>query len=229
MVRAILDRRKTQTRRVVNLGGIDPDTTVFTGWCGQGETRKAIFNAVTLPGPAGYLRCPYGVPGDRLWVKETCWIDREPIDFGDRGRLRRAFFDDGFVRFEDGVMGMTTGMEPGTSWTPELRRERLKLGTQKLTPSIHMPRWASRIMLEVVGVRVERLQEISGEDAIEEGVTITRCTCDVCHKSSRPCPADASAAIEEYASLWNKINGPGSWASNPWVHVIEFRRVGGAA
>ena len=83
----------------------------------------------------------------------------------------------------------------------------------KWKPSIYMPRTASRITLEVVAVRVERLQEISEADAIAEGIG----------------HSDVDAAVASYASLWDRINGPGSWDANPWVWVVEFRKVEGGA
>lgn len=73
-----------------------------------------------------------------------------------------------------------------------------------------MPRWASRILLEIVSVRVERLQSISVSDAIAEG-----------YDGSNPSPIDPS--IKWYANLWETINGPDSWAANPWVWVVEFK------
>ena len=95
-------------------------------------------------------------------------------------------------------------------------------------PSIHMPRWASRLVLEIVSVRLERLQDISEKDALAEGVTKIRDGCHVikgfdydkaglCH----------THAVTPFEKLWESINGPGSWALNPWVWVVEFKRVEG--
>ena len=89
-------------------------------------------------------------------------------------------------------------------------------------PSIHMPRWASRITLEIVSVRAERLQDISEADALAEGVEI-----DESGHATRADGIAVGGARTAYAELWESINGPGSWAANPWVWVVEFRRVEG--
>ena len=152
MVRAILDRTKTQTRRVVKL---KPDYM---------ETFLRLPNKVAC--------CPYGQPGGRLWVRET--------------------FEDCESALHSCVLYRADGGTPGTKWTP----------------SIHMPRWASRITLEITGVRVERLQDISEEDAISEGT-----------------PFPCGGWVGGYQKLWESIHGPGSWDLNPWVWVVEFKRV----
>lgn len=192
MVRALLNGTKTQTRRVVKYAAhdlIDAD-----GWplrdlseCGAGEVRTG---------------CPYGQPGDRLWVRETFakidgqtqpWIEtdyRATYTHGDR-------------------LGDTLGIK------------------KRWTPAIHMPRAASRITLEVTGVRVEQLQDISEADAVAEGVhPDPRCRQDDDTAAfQRIGPVrDNSFPIARYGALWESINGPGSWRSNPWVWVIEFRR-----
>lgn len=176
MVRALLAGRKTQTRRVAKprkhtslLGGSWSDSYVLD------------------PGNAQWLMrdCPYGAPGDRLWVREA-W------------RLSVA---GGFVyyradREHEECTAELAKRDPSLAWRP----------------SIHMPRWASRLTLEVVSIRVERLQDISEADAIAEGVAVPM-TCDVEH-----------TARNAFRSLWERINGPGSWDANPWVWVVEFRR-----
>ncbi len=97
--------------------------------------------------------------------------------------------------------------------------------TSRCKPSIHMPRWASRLTLEITAVRVERLQDISEADAIAEGVE------RVGDRFKQYMPMfDGSAynpalAKSSYSQLWESINGPGSWAANPWVWVVSFRRV----
>ncbi|MDO9053819.1 MAG: hypothetical protein Q8K43_10455 [Sulfurimicrobium sp.] len=93
-----------------------------------------------------------------------------------------------------------------------------KYDVDKWTPSIHMPRWASRIQLEITGVRVERLQDISEADALSEGVNV--------HPDHHGKPRDSIySPVNAYRDLWESINGPGSWDVDPWVWVIEFRRV----
>lgn len=184
MVRALLAGTKTQTRRVVKFQGKDL------------ETLLGLKNQAAC--------CPYGQPGDRLWVREAfCkiigqsggWIETD----------YRATYNHGFR------LGDTLSLK------------------KRWTPSIHMPRDASRITLEITDVRVERLQDISEADAIAEGIErlddFFDCPCyrayDEPQGSDVVFPDDP---IGSYASLWTSINGPGSWDANPWVWVVEFRR-----
>jgi hypothetical protein len=223
MVRAILAGRKTQTRRVVSprnclVNGdsvcMSTDPEILEAW------PNLDFGDVFVdpgPSPAGnsgpYLRVagrdgsrhrvyPRVQPGDRLWVRET-WC--QVLDSGDY--LYRADLSD-----EQRV--------------DEVRMRRIAPALAgHWRPSIFMPRRASRITLTVTAVRPERLQDISGEDAIAEGIAIERCSCEVCSHTARMCTADASAAALEFAALWQRINGkrPGcAWADNPWVWVIAF-------
>lgn len=197
MVRAILDGRKTQTRRLVNP---EPDSPQLL------EARTAesgcvyAIHANRSNVHQGRFRwdCPFGKPGDRIWVRET-WA-RYNIDQDSHDMAYRA----------------TTPED----W-PEEGRWR---------PSIHMPRWASRITLEITGVRVERLQSISDEDVDAEGFAGDYPTSalpalfpgepsDWSHLSMRDC----------YGVLWKSIYGEESWQSNPWVWVIEFKRIEGGA
>ena len=161
---------------------------------GQIDTSK-------LPGPAGWSRpMPYGKPGYRLWVRET-WQSHhnqngERLDGLDdwKKHPRECFY---------------RADESDPSTRPMSGRWR---------PSIHMPRWASRITLEVTGVRVERLQEISEADAIAEGVNV--------HPDHHGKPRTSIySPVQAYRDLWESINGPGSWDLNPWVWVVEFERV----
>lgn len=166
MVRAILEGRKTQTRRVIK-----PQPTQFEdpqcafGAYGQVKDERHLFFWESEYPEEGSIRwglCPYGQPGDRLWVRETAWIS--PPDFAEsdhhwpldnEGRRRCIGYD--------------------ATMSDEGRRCARDYGVRK-TPSIHMPRWASRITLEVTGVRVERLQEISEEDARARKVSLARTT-----------------------------------------------------
>lgn len=200
MVRAILDGRKTATRRVIK-----PQPTNGIWW--EPEWPNSWVSS-----PLDKVRfvwsCPYGVPGDRLWVRETCWIDRAPVS---PGEPLRAFFADGWCVFSDG--------RPGGHSPFKMTEARLESNAAlRKTSSIHMPRWASRITLEVVSVRVERLQEISEDDAIAEGVEPMRAG------------QGGEGPIKTYRTglvhAWDAINGSKHpWASNPWVWVIEFRRI----
>ena len=93
-------------------------------------------------------------------------------------------------------------------------------------PSIHMPRRASRLTLEIAEIRVQRLQDLTPEDAQAEGIQVARCGCEVCSHTSAICPADGGAYIEAFAALWDSINGKRApWGANPWVWALTFRRV----
>lgn len=193
MIRAILDGRKTQTRRVVKhqFGHLNNEPWYPTGRVVSDlQTQPGSFmefrhRQQDEPGYSGskastLVACPYGTPGDRLWVRETFHtVDGE-----------RAFYRADYNHNPKG------DKEHGIVWTP----------------SIHMPRWASRITLKVTDVRVERLQDISEKDAWAEGCE--GFDDDVSGGKSGYC---------EYAELWESINGKGSWEANPWVWVVEFR------
>lgn len=206
MVRAQLTGTKTQTRRVVK-----PQPTGFVG--GPGVTLCDSSPAPLVPmndfaGTCGQeIICPYGQPGDRLWVREThylhgIWSVRKDDD----GKRRWTFSpnQDIGVQFDE-----PNGLIRGRSTTvPGWYRR----------PSIHMPRWASRITLEITDVRVERLQDISEADAQAEGWTRRP------EVSTDP-QVHKEAARDWFMDLWESINGPGSWDANPWVWVVEFRRL----
>lgn len=184
MVRALLAGTKTQTRRVANkpvkhpdLGNLySPGALVL-----ENEPQHVIERA-----------CPYGQPGDRLWVRESGW---ERPDRTQRMLQEGADTWAPYYYAADGENG-----------------EELRSWGFKVRPSIHMPRTASRILLEIVGVHVERLNEINRGDAMAEG-------CPFQNMSEGYDPR------KWYADLWEQINGTGSWESNPWVWVVEFKRV----
>jgi len=175
MVRAILKGRKTQTRRVMKP---QPSTVDDAGrWYRMKSGGESLMTSA--------YPCPYGAPGDTLWVRET-WtqypieLNPEPCD---------AWYK-----------ATSNGPPPPFKWRP----------------SIHMPRWASRITLRITDIRVERLQDISEDDARAEG-------CDpVVHPDGA---VDCGTRKTTFASLWNKINGPGAWDENPWVWVLAFERI----
>lgn len=190
MVLALLGGTKTQTRRIVK----PQDSIEF-----DPQLDDPIYrHSATCPGYCDYgcgeLLCPYGKPGDRLWVKET-W---RPV-------LKTRAVER--IRYEaDGALQIKVR---GRGWK---RPKAAKAGN--VSP-LFMPRWASRITLEVTGVRVERLNNITPSDAWAEGV---RCEC------TKPTPMCAGNA-EAFRSLWESINGAGSWKANSWVWVVEFRKV----
>jgi hypothetical protein len=187
MVRAILAGTKTQTRRVFKVEG-QPITSADESIQQWEDGSFHYESANALSGP---YACPYGQPGDQLWVRETFskiegqsrpWIEtdyRATYNHGDR---------------------LGDHLSVGKGWKP----------------AIHMPRAASRIDLEITRVRVERLKDISREDAEAEGAI----------SWSMECPSRVGAGpTTAFRALWNSINGDGSWAANPWVWVVEFKRV----
>lgn len=209
MVRALLDGRKTQTRRICKpaIDGEFPARSVHpdgagTGWIAWwGDPITAAESARMYPGAEGF-RCTYGQPGDRLWVKEkfTPLPMQAPTDGPSRWLIQYA---EGCQRECDAPAGYNPMLYNYERWTS----------------SLFMPRWASRITLEVTGVRVERLQAISEADALAEGVTD-------CYRITDPVSGEINRdAVEAYADLWESINGPGSWDANPWVWVVSFRRI----
>jgi len=194
MVRAILEGRKTQTRRAVN-GVADPDEIEVLGDSGEAFMHSGACESFCDYACGGaVLKCPYGIPGDRLWVKETFWKHKQTS----------------FVRHAD--------CASDASWK--------ETGWRKV-PSIHMPRWASRITLEIADVRVERLQDISEADAVAEGVRQMRdgSGCWVGREGPGKWVTPWAAAREAFCDIWESINGKGSWDANPWVWVIEFKRI----
>lgn len=185
MVRAILEGRKTQTRRVVVPTMTTPRVAPLhmEPWIIDGEQETDEHGLPCwagyhpdYPGEAKWFSCPYGQPGDRLWVRET-W-NKQMIDGAERVAYR-------------------ADIPNGHSFL-------------YWHPSIHMPRWASRITLELTGVRVERVQDITSEDARAEGVDAP----DVLPRS-------------KFATLWDSINAKRGygWETNCWVWVLEFKRL----
>ncbi|EHU00526.1 phage-related protein [Pantoea stewartii subsp. stewartii DC283] len=162
----------------------------------------------------GYI-CPFGALGDRLWVREA-WMPDAPRD--------GTWADVEFY----GCKGSPLSMIPKRFRKPEHCIHRASWNGSEMvgwTPSIHMPRWASRITLEITGVRVERLQDISQEDAHSEGLELT---------GWRPTYNDPDSGGEvmtpydNFAELWESIYGEESWQANPWVWVIDFKRLDNA-
>jgi hypothetical protein len=222
MVRAILSGQKTVTRRVTK---VQPRSDADIGSYGKGQ--PFIRNPdVTKPNP----ECPYGRPGDRLWVRETWGVISH--DFDEHGnmvdwkpdrpaskiremRFGRGYYSGHVIYRADGE-AVWAGDDDGggddrSAWKP----------------SIHMPRIASRILLEITAVGVERLQEISEDQAKLEGVRQMRNGSGTW--VSREGPGNLvtpwPTAKEAFGELWNSINGPQAWNANPWVWVVEFKRV----
>lgn len=224
MVRAILDNRKTQTRRVMKVQPVECNHVHWPEyptpeWKSYEEVWSCAVcgNGVSLArhGTRG-ITCPFGQPGDRLWVRETSGLQVRRDALGGTGEFRvyRASNPDA-IRYT-----IASG----------------KIAPVKWVPSIHMPRWASRITLEITDVRVERLQDISPEDAVNEGLEVQNFTgfgdepytphfsepdvyYDPLKKSWTEYPPEA------FQGLWQSIYGEASWASNPWCWVIEFKHI----
>jgi len=256
MVQAILEDRKTMTRRTKGLELVNETPDRFR-YCGNSDEidvpRLAIpyddrvyyqFELTNSNMVAYVVKCPYKT-GDVLWVREN-------------GQLAGWDFEDGEARikYENGdIEEYFIGDDDSYNWTvkqfEKLRdsgilklvecddeeQERFEFSDKKqpLIPSIHMPKWTSRIFLKVKSVRVERLQDISEEDAKAEGVerwVDDRLKSNPTHYqiySDFDNPDDpafySSTAVGSFESLWRLINGKDSWNENPWVWVIEFERI----
>lgn len=207
MVRALLGGRKTQTRRIVKPQPTLPVShfrcvghEVATGrgdWQACDKSGNPVHAFPGIPGCVTEIaKCPYGQPGDRLWVREAHAIVP-----------RTAYAQSA---------GVDQVLKPGDDHDAAVFREgweRCKPGRWR--PSIHMPRWASRILLEVTTVHVERLQDISPNDCIEEGVW----------RVEDKEIGRGIEAVNAYRAAWEAINGHDSWVANPWVWVIEFKRI----
>ncbi|HEC2043592.1 TPA: morphogenetic protein [Klebsiella oxytoca] len=214
MVRALLDDRKTQTRRPVRFPVLDKNL----GCELAGNELAGELSA------GNYLNSAFGKPGDRIWVREAYRFpasldDVSPTGVGEmavatgyRKPWAPTFYE--FTgTFSDGWTGFET--PPKVS------------GAGKLRPSIHMPRWASRITLEITDVRVERLNSIHDVDAMREGIqNLTTCS----HADfGIPGVVNAQHPVRAFQLLWESIYGADNWKANPWVWVIEFKRVEGGA
>ena len=209
MVRALLADRKTQTRRIAPITDLNikpyGDDAVTWGVHFSRPVKGSIGSYSGGKFSVEQAQCiiasmfnPFGRPGDRLWVREAfaySVIDPEGLSPEDDPENYDIIY-----RATDHPAGGWSDGEGNSIQAP-------------WKPSIHMPRWASRITLEIVSVRVERLQDISEADAIAEGVN---------HSLHLP---GGRFANENYAHLWWQINGDGSWESNPWVWVVEFKRI----
>ncbi|EIX9313529.1 hypothetical protein D4N06_26310 [Klebsiella pneumoniae] len=196
MVRAILDGRKTQTRRPIKW-----KQTRFTEIGEREDGSKWPWSEDAEHAFDFWHPCPFGSVGDRIWVRETFQGPLFDFDLMDSYCKDSTPFEKSefCVYKADGVPApefYDADDELHCCWRP----------------SIHMPRWASRILLEITGVRVERLKSISDRDALREG-------CSTADMKSGDCVADV------FARLWASIYGDESWNSNPWVWVIEFKRI----
>lgn len=205
MVRAILENRKTQTRRIVK-AMIAPHVKAITGLRDYGpKIGFGFVGKVAGSDDLLFTPCPYPV-GTRLWVRET--THRRPMLNPITGDPLNEKYDGGAYSADNEYVLDAHGFD--FAWWYK----------RKVCPSIHMPRWASRITLEVTKVRVERLQGITEEDAVEEGVE------PMSHGYRDYLGRDFQCdAVTSFNSLWQSINGPDSWNANPFVWAYDFRRV----
>lgn len=230
MVSAIIDDRKTQTRRLVKLRK------------GQEIEHGAVFSAKD----PFRMVWPYGQVGDRLWVRESFYQSGnryrtypEDDEFRGWSGTRDVFYAaDGRpeVRGQN-VWGVAPGArDPESKFIPDQGGR-----FWRKFPSIHMPRWASRLLLEVTDVRIEKLQQITDEDAIAEGIEPNWSLYELenwdqkehgwmSYCSHYPDGCDCFPAMtprESFQGLWDYVNGPGSWDADPLVWAVSFKRVEG--
>ncbi|UUN99189.1 hypothetical protein I9054_006990 [Acinetobacter bereziniae] len=198
MVNAILEGRKIQTRRMLKVQPPLTDKNIMPLYTMEPEPKvtevtmhEVMDNGMPFPSSLSRHNCPYGKIGDHLWVRET-------FRLYDSDECPHADFPCGCPRNGTPLFKASHDCGDGEKWTP----------------SIHMPRWASRILLEITNIRVERLQDISESDCLKEGV-------------GSPILRDCKKP--KFMQLWESINGADSWAANPWVWVVEFKVVKGGA
>ncbi|HFJ2986598.1 TPA: hypothetical protein ACGTY9_001892 [Klebsiella pneumoniae] len=208
MVRAILDGRKTQTRRPVKFPVHDKNL----GCELAGNELAGELSA------GNYLNSAFGKPGDRIWVRETWQAIHDYCDENGHVDERR------YARSIPRHRGNYWHPVYEEAWGNESREDR----EFPWRPSIHMPRWASRILLEITDVRVERLNSISEEDARAEGIIDGGCL-NCGEPEPCGCANPEPDATDAFAYLWQSIYGQENWNANPWVWVIEFKRVEGGA
>lgn len=237
MVRALLSGRKTQTRRIMK---VQPESnqlgllliTDSTKRSDIGKYHWAESNATGNHVRSKLFSCPFGAVGDRIWVRETwailgnedgCCIDWEEklckADERSAARIYRASCEQ-----RPGNYGLWS-IPDDADWKPHTKDYQYE-GAWR--PSIHMPRWASRILLEITDVRVERLNAISEEDARAEGIIDGGCL-NCGEPEPCGCANPEPDATDAFAYLWQSIYGQESWNANPWVWVIEFERIEGGA
>jgi len=226
MVRAILEGRKTVTRRVVKLphanqlGEWEPTTVSGTDARGIYHPEQA---AIWHTRTGDCFTCPLGVPGDRLWVRET-W---QYFGFSDEGEPCICYLADHGREWPN--VPQSEADKVDCIWADLSDSGNFSISERacdnRWRPSIHMPRWASRITLKVTGVRVERLQDIDEGSCWDEGVESWLEIEANLPRYSDGTPAKYNGEIQAFAAMWDQINGAGSWDANPWVWVVEFRRM----
>lgn len=207
MVQAILEGRKTQTRRIIKP---QPYLDAQNNLIGKWNYGQDLYGSHILPFKSMLSECPYGKTGDRLWVQET-FFEVYNNQFQPTGKYCYAATHQGYVNVldEDGGIKINKDGSEASPWKP----------------SIHMPRKASRILLEITEIKIEQLQEITSSDARKEGIehiTIDEYDFLGLWKDYTGKSDGFPSEIDSFFSLWEKIKGPGSVSLNPWVWVIKF-------
>lgn len=238
MVRAILDCSKTQTRRIIKPQPSSSHWERLNGYkllqnmmevaggdyCLRHQHTVIGIKDNTFRDDPRWFRCPYGKPGDRLWVREK-W---QYYGFDEDGIPLIRYAADGAKEFKE-ALDDEWGEKLIDIWAA-LSEDDGPARDKKWRPSIHLPRFASRIDLEVTRVKVERLQDISEDDAFAEGIDedgevfgIAQNILDNQIQGSTHDIPDSSPAKAEFRHLWNSING--NWDDNPWVWVVSFKKL----
>lgn len=194
MVRTIISGQKTVTRRVVKPQFQAAPVDVVDGMPSW-DSPTNYAGEVQMNTQRG-KPCPYGKPGDRLWVREA-WAQ------------------------------INVAQAPGESWVVYRECDNRTDYGGPWKPSIHMRRRDSRILLEITDVRVERLQDISEDQVLDEGIGDHRFECDrpVEPDGYPACSCGSFGYVDSFSELWDSINGRGAWDANPWVWVVEFKRI----
>lgn len=204
-VRAVLDGRKTQTRQIMK---VQPESNQFgllritnsTKRSDIGKYHWAESNATGTHTRSALFSCPFGAVGDQMYVRENC----QAFEYKSGLDAVRYSADGNEIPIKNHPLD-------ADMW---LDLYRYRGGEGRVVPSIHMPRWASRITLEITGVRVERLQAITIGDICKEGLAESM-------YEFKP----VTQAFPSFEHYWNLLHGEESWQANPWVWVIEFKRV----
>lgn len=218
MVKAIIDGRKGQTRRIMK---VQPECPEFElRYIAESTARSEVGKycwaepGVTLnPRRSKLFSSPYGQPGDRLWVRETCRASE----------LSSQHHDAVIYLADTATQVIKDTKEAADDW---LKLFSYRGGKGKVVPAIHMPRWASRLTLEITNVGVQRLQSISQNDAAREGLVRLPASGRYCINQGDQYFGGASHdAREVFSWLWESVYGDEAWQANPWVWVYEFRRI----
>lgn len=239
MVRALLDGSKIKTRRT---NGFEWTNLSMPGMWDKVETGiyRSEFGAWFRFDDQGinrdvFIKCPYGKVGDRLWVRESFSVT---AFYASQDNSTEAGSDEESaacrVKYHaDGAESYVDELSCNNDFGVDEEEQALRASKNKSSPSIHMPRWASRINLEITGVRVERLNDISDVDAINEGIISEHHVWrepeyplpDIAYRPSAKSEYRYTCPKQAFQDLWESINGAGSWQENPYVWVIEFKRI----